>query len=775
MPSDAPFAGRFERLVRAGAGAHGVVWYARDLESGAMVALKVLHEAVGARVARFEREARILASLSHPRIARHVAHGVTDGEPWLAMEWLDGETVAERLRRAPLTLAESVAIARGAAEGLAAAHAAGIVHRDVKPSNLFLAGKDPADVRVVDFGVARRDASLTMTLTATNALVGTLSTMAPEQLFGAKAVGPPADVYSLGCVLYLCVTGREAQPAVSVRQLVSSVLADDPPPMSELVGGVPPALDALCRSMLARSPEHRPSDGAEVAAALAAIDLGAGADATPTEPVAMSHEERRPVCVVAARGAPFEDLARAAARERGRAAPLGDDGAIVWWRHPHAEARRALRFAEGLPPAARAELVIGFAVERGATLVGEVVAQAVADLAREGAPRIGLGSEARALLCPTHDALHGRERELAQIQALHARAEADGERALMLVVGEPGMGKSALLARLPGAIEGWDDVDEPPDRLEEARAWLEGEGGGLVVAAAREPSPAWRALAAVELRLRPLSREAAEAWTTPGNAEAARCVPACIALLSAGAVAVVHHERAAYWSRDAAARRALRAASLLRPPFDAATIEAMIGAAVDLSTLPDVDDGALVDPLTRRAAFAATTHLDRRLGCRLAAAHLEAHDGDALAIAETWAAAEEGARALPWYARAARRALATWAPAPLGRSPDEWVVVITARALRLAPPPAARGELLAVRGLAQVRAEAWRDASRALEEALELLVPGTERWYEAAGALGAALRHLDEPADALHRRVERARPARGAEPARDVCLARLAT
>jgi serine/threonine protein kinase len=147
---------RFEVERLAGSGGMGTVYRARDRQgAGESVALKVLSGA-GDDAERFAREARVLAELRHPAVVRYVAHGVlADGQPWLAMEWLDGETLADRLARAPLGVAESLAILRRSAAGLAVAHARGIVHRDVKPSNLFLVDGEPAQLKLLDFGIAR--------------------------------------------------------------------------------------------------------------------------------------------------------------------------------------------------------------------------------------------------------------------------------------------------------------------------------------------------------------------------------------------------------------------------------------------------------------------------------------------------------------------------------------------------------------------------------------------------------------------------------------------
>src|SRR5262245_14267032 len=207
-PSGERIGDRFEVVVPAGAGGAGTVYRARDLLSGGLVALKFLHEQEVSDAERFAREAIVLAELSHPGIVRYVAHGETrDGLLYLAMEWLEGETLAARLARSPLTLDETVTLGLRVAESLAAAHGRGVVHRDIKPSNLLLADGSLERVKLLDFGLARR-AWDSHGPTQPGALMGTPGYMAPEQASGWRDVSPATDVFSLGAVLYECLAGE---------------------------------------------------------------------------------------------------------------------------------------------------------------------------------------------------------------------------------------------------------------------------------------------------------------------------------------------------------------------------------------------------------------------------------------------------------------------------------------------------------------------------------------------------------------------------------------
>ena len=217
-------AARFEVISRAGGGGMGSVYRARDRVGGEVVALKVLRLPGEETTGRFEREAAVLAELRHPGIVRYVAHGVTaSGRAYLALEWLEGEDLSKHLARAPMTIRASVTVARKVAEALAYAHGRGVVHRDIKPGNVFLRDGRSDQATVLDFGIARA-ADIGAGLTLTGIMVGTPGYMAPEQARGARDVDPRADVFSLGCVLFHCLTGQRAFQGEDAVAVLARVL-----------------------------------------------------------------------------------------------------------------------------------------------------------------------------------------------------------------------------------------------------------------------------------------------------------------------------------------------------------------------------------------------------------------------------------------------------------------------------------------------------------------------------------------------------------------------
>lgn len=278
--------GPYEVQSRIGAGGMGEVYKARDTRLGRMVAIKVLLPSAvaagGSSHERFEREARTVAALAHPHICTlHDVGTVSAGEPdsgelqYLVMEYLDGETLAERLARGPLAIDDALAYARQIASALDRAHRAGIVHRDLKPRNIMVTS---SGAKLLDFGLAKASASVVETrapdqssaLTAPGAILGTLHYMAPEQLEGREA-DARTDVFGFGCVLYEMLSGRKAFQARSSASLLTAIMVSDPPPLSGQRPGAPPAVDAIVTRCLRKNPDERWQSAAELHDALARV------------------------------------------------------------------------------------------------------------------------------------------------------------------------------------------------------------------------------------------------------------------------------------------------------------------------------------------------------------------------------------------------------------------------------------------------------------------------------------------------------------------------
>ncbi len=288
---------RFEIEGFARSGGMGAVFRARDATTGVIVAIKAMKAVGRADEDRFEREAHLLMSLQDPGIVRYVAHGVTqEGKLYLAMEWLEGEDLAARLARGNLTVSESVILVTRVATALSSAHAVGIVHRDVKPSNLFLEGCDLERPRVLDFGIARsmQRPQPNAAHTRTGMILGTPGYIAPEQARGRR-VDARADVFALGCVLYECLTGRRAFAGSDPMERLAKALLHDPPPPSELAPGIAKALDDLTARMLAKDPTARPLNCDEVAKELAQAPMLRPATERPKsgEPASRRRSGRR--------------------------------------------------------------------------------------------------------------------------------------------------------------------------------------------------------------------------------------------------------------------------------------------------------------------------------------------------------------------------------------------------------------------------------------------------------------------------------------------------
>jgi serine/threonine protein kinase/Tol biopolymer transport system component len=260
--------GPYEILTPIGAGGMGEVWKARDTRLGRIVAIKVLpaHLSENSELrARFEREARAISQLSHPNICSLHDVGRQDNIDFLVMEYLEGETLAERLSKGPLPTAEVLHYGIEIAGALDCAHRNGIVHRDLKPGNIIMT---KGGTKLMDFGLARTIALPAVTgtlsesptesrpITSEGTIVGTFQYMAPEQLEGRDA-DVRTDLWELGCVLYEMATGKRAFEGTTQASMIAAILKEQPRPISELQPLIPSALDRLVLRCLTKDPDER--------------------------------------------------------------------------------------------------------------------------------------------------------------------------------------------------------------------------------------------------------------------------------------------------------------------------------------------------------------------------------------------------------------------------------------------------------------------------------------------------------------------------------------
>jgi tRNA A-37 threonylcarbamoyl transferase component Bud32 len=261
---------RYVAVARLGAGAFGEVHRAHDSVLGRDVAVKVIRLEAFVEPAqlsdvkqRFLREAQVAARLRHPNIV--TTHDIVEGTvPFIVMELVEGETLQTLLgRRGRLPLDEATAILAQAAAALDHAHASGVVHRDVKPANVMI--EPGGHVKVMDFGIAKLEAGAN--LTATGSIMGTPNYMSPEQAKGMKVDGR-SDLFSLGCVLYECLTGVKPFQGESISVILVKILTEEPPAVDFAATGLPSEVGAVLKRALAKDPAARYASGAELVAAL---------------------------------------------------------------------------------------------------------------------------------------------------------------------------------------------------------------------------------------------------------------------------------------------------------------------------------------------------------------------------------------------------------------------------------------------------------------------------------------------------------------------------
>ena len=504
MSEGQTIAGRYVLDDLAGHGGMGMVYRARELDTGRTVAIKLLQPGTGDRV-RFAREAEALARISHDGVVRYLDHGHTaDNQPYLVMEWLDGCDLKHYLRRGPMAIADVITLARRLAEVLAVLHAAGIVHRDIKPANLFLEAERVDRLKVLDLGIARvRWASGDKT--GTGAVLGTPAYMAPEQARGHGRIDARADVFAAGCVLYQCLAGVPPFVADEAMAVLAKVLLEAPPPLRECRPETPRAFASLVERMIAKAPAVRPADGA---ALVSAIDAAQSDAPVGDDPATVSDGELRVVSVVFV--PPLESTAVTVVLPNSRrdeaTRPLADElggklavsatgaevamlanGAIVaaWAAagSPKDLAHRAVACAldwrdalggRGVAVATgRATLVgrlpVGDAIDRAAALVRDVHdARVVVDettgsllaggfeVRRDGELRVVAGrrdSEPARELLGKAVPMVGRDRELALLASMFDECVGEVAPRAALVIAPAGTGKTRLIHEAVRAIK----------------------------------------------------------------------------------------------------------------------------------------------------------------------------------------------------------------------------------------------------------------------------------------------------------------------------------
>ncbi len=485
---------------------------ARDLHDGAHVAIKLSLSSDRESLERFAREAAVLADLRHPGIVPYVAHGtLPDGERWLAMQWLDGMDLAAKIRTAReasrdaptrdcrttqvpldtrcLTIRETLVLGMRIASGLGEIHRRGLVHRDVKPGNIFLRNGSIDDAVLVDFGTAK-EITPSAVVTLAGSLVGTPSYMSPEQASASNDVAAASDVWSLGCVLYYALTAHNPFDGGHLLAVLARIIVDDPLPLRTLRSDVPEPLARVVSRMLVKDPRERLRDGDAVLNELRTIDPSGAPESEHLVPPSLASREQRVRSIVVGRGSTnggerFEPFREAVTRS-GATLHRVADGSLVISLPPEASATDQARRAAAAALALRALdpdmrlAVASTRMEKASEPSGEVVERAVRALeeTQPGEARVDtLTAELVDLHFVVSDGTHGktlqrerasdvgrtllgrptplvgRRRELTTARALWDECIEEPVARALLVLGEAGMGKSRIRRELTRTLQ----------------------------------------------------------------------------------------------------------------------------------------------------------------------------------------------------------------------------------------------------------------------------------------------------------------------------------
>ncbi len=414
----------------------GVVYSGVESATGRPVAIKVLRHRALRFAHTFERERDALSALSHPNVVRYIGHGTTpDGMPYLVTEWLEGEDLEARLTRGKLPVATAVDHAVSVGRALGAAHARGIVHRDVKPANIHLGAG--GEIKLLDFGVAHL-----LGEHAGPVAVGTALYMAPEQVRSAEIVDARSDVYALGCVLFECLTGRAPFAGDSATVVLAKAIFEPAPRVASLGVAVSQDLESLLARMLSKRADDRPASGQEAADLLAACRLEP-AGAPELSLATRDTDEQRIGCVALISNALVARVTTLADEYAVAVDGLLDGTLLVTARdlEPADQARRIARFAAALVashPDSAAAVCTGSL--GGAT--SNAIPRAEELLRRTAPGQVRTCPATARILEGGPDQIVGRDDVLA---ALRDISQPRGAARAALVIGEAGMGKTCIL------------------------------------------------------------------------------------------------------------------------------------------------------------------------------------------------------------------------------------------------------------------------------------------------------------------------------------------